>query len=270
MSENEETYVKSDKEIILTEKMQSGTQNHILATIFEKNKGQWLSKREIEKQWVLRWSFRKLDDIKKCIDFEDLIKKSDNVPGDIQRTLRSFYDRYSKFGLEKENKNNENNKNVLYRWNPINESRAKDIIRPTARNIFKKKEELDQFLESKKYKCEICGKSKKDNNTIRMAIDHWRAHSVYNIDDPKIAVLLCEKCNNIHHNYDASSIALKYKDDIHRVKKWVKKEKEIRDNGYPPNTEDLVTQCKIIKTINEYYQSLDGMNMTDDFWEDLL
>jgi hypothetical protein len=256
--------IQEDK-VSLKEYTRKGTQKGILALIFEDNIGEWLTKREVEKQLVLRWSFRNLNDIREFNDFNDLIKNAEHVPGDIQRDLRLFFDKFSKYGLEKKEKSKENG--LSYRWNPIYKSELNDIISPAARNIFKTKEEQEKFFNEKCNKCEMCGKSKSENDVLRMAVDHWRAHSIYNIDNREIAVLLCEKCNNIHHNYDASKIASKYKSNINIVKNWVKKEKEIRKLGFAPNEEDLKTQKAVIAEITNHYESLNSIN--DDFWEGL-
>ena len=101
-----------------------------------------------------------------------------------------------------------------------------------------------------------------------MAVDHWRAHSTYNIDSPKIAVLMCVNCNNIHHNFDASIIAKKYKDNLKVVKNWVKKEKEIRSAGFPPNEDDLKTQLQVKEIITKHCKDL-GITLSEDFWEGL-
>ena len=108
----------------------------------------------------------------------------------------------------------------------------------------------------------MCG-----TNHSRMAVDHWRAHSVYNIDDPRIAVLLCETCNNIHHNYDAIKIPLKYKNDLQILKSWVKKEKEIRSYGFVPNEEDSKQQKEIIQQLVTHYNDL--IPLPESFWEGL-
>ena len=96
----------------------------------------------------------------------------------------------------------------------------------------------------------MCGTSAKDNECLRLVVDHWRAHSIYNIDSENIAVLLCEKCNNIHHNKDASQIALKYKSDMRIVTNWRNKELEIRSKGYMPNNADPSSTRKHKKNYN--------------------
>lgn len=97
-----------------------------------------------------------------------------------------------------------------------------------------------------------------------MAIDHWRAHSTYNIDDPDIAVLLCERCNNIHSNRDASNIMKHYISDIDIIDNWIKKELDIRSKGFKPNSEDENEQHTNIKhVINKYKEK--KLDLTEHF-----
>ena len=250
----------------LLDNCKKGTQKYILAEIFTEKKGEWITKREVEKQLVLRWSLRDIDDeIKFTKNY--MISRATYVPGDIQRDLRLFYNTFKKYGLIKIEKDKLLNIELSYKWNPITIDKIEDIIHPEARNILKTKDDINRFLKTKNYKCEICGACKSDNETLRLAVDHWRAHSNYNIDDPKIAVLLCEKCNNIHHNFDASKIALKYKNNILIIKNWIKKENEIRNNGYMPNEDDIKTQRQNIQSITDYYKTLHPL--PDNFWEGL-
>lgn len=250
----------------LLDNCKKGTQKYILAEIFTEKKGEWITKREVEKQLVLRWSLRDIDDETKFTK-KYMISRATYVPGDIQRDLRLFYDTFNKYGLKKKEKNKLLNIELSYMWNPITIDKIEDIIHPEARNILKTEDDINRFLKTKNYKCEICGACKSDNETLRMAVDHWRAHSIYNIDDHKIAVLLCEKCNNIHHNHDASKIALKYKDNMSIIKKWIKKEKEIRSYGFLPNDNDMKTQIKVKQSITDHYKTLNPLG--DNFWEDL-
>jgi len=250
----------------LLDNCKKGTQKYILAQIFTENQNKCITKREVEKQLVLRWSLRHIDDDTKFTKNE-MISRATYVPGDIQRDLRLFYDKFNKYGLKKIEKNKSSNIELSYIWNPINIDKLENIIHPEARNIFKKDSEINTFLDSRNHTCEICGACKSDNETLRLAIDHWRAHSTYNIDNAKIAVLLCEKCNNIHHNHDASKIAVKYKDNISFIKKWVKKEKEIRSYGYMPNENDIKAQKENKQIIVEYYETYTPL--PNDFWEGL-
>ena len=250
----------------LVDNCNKGTQKYILAQIFTKNKNKCISKREIEKLYSLEWSLRDISPEKKYTK-EEFINMAKEIPGDVQRNLRLFYEKFNKYGLKKIEKNKSENSKISYIWEPITMDKLEDIIYPEARNIFKTKSEKKHFLVIRNYTCEICGACKSDNETLRLAIDHWRAHSTYNIDSPKIAVLLCEKCNNIHHNYDASKIALNYKDNLKIVKNWLKKEKEIRSNGFLPNDDDIKTQKENKQIIVEYYKDLNPID--EDFWDGL-
>lgn len=244
-----------------------GTQKYILAQIFSENRNEWITKREVEKQMVLRWALRNID-IKKYDSVNSLINDADSVPGDIQRDLRLFYDKFKNYGLIKRDKNKEAKIELSYKWSPIDNTELKNIVHPAARNILKTDEEIESFYRVKNYTCEICSANKKLDSSIRLAVDHWRAHSVYNIDNIDIAVLLCEKCNNIHHNYDAVKIALKYKNNLNIVKRWIQKETEIRNKGFLPNDDDLKTQKEVINKIIDHYKELNPI--VDEFWENLL
>jgi hypothetical protein len=234
------------------------------------------------------------------------------LPGDLQRQVRTFYDKFNKYGLQRieldkkvkeksiplskeqlqlllaakglstvgkkqelvqrlkadgnqakaENEENDQNveddeedeekqENVTYIWRPISEDEYNWINgQPKVpRNIFATEADRDAFLNKYDKKCEICG------DTNRLAVDHWRAHSVYGIDTSDIAVLLCETCNNIHHNVDASKIMIKKQSDLKCVKNWINIEKRVREKGFMPNPADQLAQNQHIQQVLDYYQS---------------
>lgn len=255
-----------NKKFNLLENCKKKTQKYILAEIFTKNQEKWITKREVEKQMVLNWCLREIDDNTKLTKNE-IIDSATYVPGDIQRDLRLFFEKFEKYGMEKKEKDKSSNTELSYKWTPISMHRLKTLVHPEARNIFKTDADINKFLTSKKHKCEMCGACKSDNQTLRLAVDHWRAHSKYNIDNSDIAVLLCEQCNNIHHNYDASKIAVKYKDNISIVKNWVKKEKDIRSYGFMPNKDDIEIQRINKQIIDEHHKELNPLH--ENFWENL-
>lgn len=223
------------------------SQINILLSIFKLiGYGVKIPKREIEKQFGLRCSLSQKISFP-CLFLEDLISQSDYLPGDLQRILRSFYDKYSKYGLKKEGAT----KDIVYYWDSISHEEYLLLTNKTIihRNIFKTETERNKFIESKKTKCEIC------SGSVRLCIDHWRAFSVYNIDSTDIAVLLCEKCNNIHHNVDASKLIHHYKYNIKFIKKWITIEKSIRDKGYLPNETDAIIQNANIQFVFDYMKS---------------
>ena len=259
--------IKKMERYNLLDKCNPGTQTYIIAEIFSDNINKIITKREIETLYSLRWVFRDISSETRYTK-DEFIRNATSIPGDVQRNLRTFYDKFNKYGLEKIEKSESSSREVCYIWNPISMDELENIVPSVARNIFKTKDEVSQFIESRKNKCEICGACKSNNGTLRLAVDHWRAHSIYNIDDCKIAVLLCEKCNNIHHNFDASKIILKNKHNIEIIRNWIKKEKEIRGYGFMPNKNDLQQQNSIKKEICNYYQSIKSP-LSEDFWEGL-
>ena len=53
----------ADEKVSFKSLFKPNTQTYLLGEIFENNRGKWISKRDIEKQLSLRWSFRHLHDI---------------------------------------------------------------------------------------------------------------------------------------------------------------------------------------------------------------
>jgi len=227
------------------------TQLFTLAKIIEKNP--IIHKNMLESLFVIhelkKFGINNLNEIEEAV-----IQGKIKIPGDVQRQLRTFYKINQKYGLSYEKK--------IYAWKPILEKDLECIIRPAARNIFKTAEERIQFIKDKKYICEIC-ECKPD----RGAIDHFRAHSIYNIDDKYIAVHLCEKCNNIHHNHDASILISKEKNNLTIIKNWIKIENRIKKKC-PPNETDLVQQKKNINIVNEYFTE-NNILVPEEFWQGL-
>lgn len=166
----------SEEKYSLIKNTREGTQNRIIAEIFNNNIGKLLSKREIKKEYGLKISCKNID-FSKINSLEELIKQSKLLPGDLQRDIRTFYEMHKKYGLIKEGKG----KNIKYTWNPVN--KYEDFIQSCPRNLFKTKKERFTFCNSKNNKCELCNVS-----CDRMAVDHWRAQSVYEIDNIEIAV----------------------------------------------------------------------------------
>lgn len=238
-----------------------GTQLRLIAEIFNNQPHVPIPKREVERQFAIRYMIsnnkRPYPIVVNCL--QDLLDILGNAPGDLQRQLRTFFEKFSKYGLHKQGDGDD----IVYTFNPIPKSECEAIVRPALRNIFKNKLERDGFIQSKGGKCQLCG------STERLAIDHWRAHSVYNIDDPKIAILLCEKCNNTHHNFDASHCIKKNKDLMSYLRNWIKIEKEIRGYGFQPNEVDLNTQRESMVYVNNHYCQ-NEFPLPDSFWEGLL
>jgi len=233
----------------LLSECRKGTQTETLLQIFLK-RGYCspIAKREIEKTYGLFTAFKDVNFNGGITinDIEQLVLMSGNLPGDVQRQLRSFYDKYHSYGLQRDGEGDA----IRYCWLPISEEefdwiRGKPLV---PRNIFGTDADRDDFINSKQGKCEIC------KSDTRLAIDHWRAHSIYGVDSPAIAALLCEQCNNTHHNYDGAKIMLKRKDNLQCVKNWIAVETRIRENGFYPNATDAAEQNRIIDQVAAFYQ----------------
>ena len=260
MNENvsDDTTKTIDSYVSLIDLTTPGTQLRLIAEIFNNQPHVPIPKREVERQFAIR--HMSINNIYPFVvnSIQDLLDKLGFAPGDLQRQLRTFFEKFSKYGLHKQGDGDD----IVYTFDPISKSECEAIVRPALRNIFKNKVERDLFIQSKSGKCQLC------TSTERLAIDHWRAHSVYNIDDPKIAILLCEKCNNTHHNFDASHCIKKNK-EVPYLRNWIKIEKEIRGYGFEPNEVDLNTQRESIAHVNNHYCQ-NGLPLPDSFWEGLL
>ena len=81
------------------------TQLRRIAEIFDTHQHMPISKREVEKRFAISEMFAK---IKFPITFtsqQDAVDKLDNAPGDLQRQVRTFFDKFSRYGLHKQEKN---------------------------------------------------------------------------------------------------------------------------------------------------------------------
>lgn len=233
----------------------TNTQFLIIATIFENNVHCPLAKRDIEKEYGLRYSFQQIQFPQQFQSIEELIDQCLPLPGDLQRGLRNFYTKFHKYGLEcQSTKRN----NMIYIWNPKLISEFDTSVSQPLRNLFKTKAKIEEFKEHHHHVCELC------ESDLRLTIDHWRAYSTYQIDDERIAVLLCEKCNNIHHNRDAIHCVKKNADNINYIKKWIQIEKRICDYGFLPNEKDALYQKKIKQQISHRWKTFHKTPI--DFW----
>ena len=234
------------------------TQTHIIGNIFYNLRYNFtMSNREVQTRYGIKWLTQNMSndvfaELKTVDEFIDWCCKYDQfLPGDLQRQMRTFHEKYEKFGLQKIGESS----NVKYVWKSeltdedITLLMNDDVKAP--RNIFKTSKERKNFVKEKSAKCEMC------NSQRRLAVDHWRAHKIYNIDNKGLAVLLCEHCNNIHHDYDAIHILDHHlrKDNLtmDMVWKWIDIESNVRKEGFYPNAKDKDEQVKTIdKIINEY------------------
>lgn len=249
--------ISSNEIARITDAVRDGSQNYIIATIFEKNPNTPLGKRYIEREYALRVAFKDVTDeqIASISSKRDLLAIANDIPGDVQRVLRCFFDNYKQYGIVR----NGERATTTYTYTPKTIAEMEPDMRVN-RNIFRNDNDKNEFIKSRKNACEVCGK-----HSASMAIDHWRAHSVYNIDNVGIAVLLCGTCNNVHHNRDASHLISKYSNDITVVKNWIKIERRIRENGFRPNENDREDQKINIQAVKDQWRS-NGMTLDEQFW----
>lgn len=237
------------------------TQHYYFSQLFEDNIGEPISKRNVETYMCLKFISKKLTfPILSANDLQ-MQYKNVQVPGDLQRQLRTFYDIHKRHGLTQLGKR----ENIVYVWQPKLLSEIDTLVPYAARNIFKNEKDISGFISKRQNKCEI---TSIPDSKERLAIDHWRAHQIYNIDDPSIAVLVTETMNNIHHNYDASKIIHKFPNDLSIVKKWVEIECRVRQAGFPPNEEDQQMQTINIQYVNDFHIQL-GNTISHEFWQGL-
>jgi len=254
MSEQLDTVIQSPFNILhtLLGTTRENTQSRCLLNIFHRaGFDVRIPKRQLEKELGFFHAFKDVIISEAnpitITSLQQLTDLAGLLPGDLQRTLRTFHDKHHRYGLERDGAG----ENISYWWTSITQTeydwtRGIPIV---PRNIFPNDAERDAFVESRGSCCEICGSKE------RLAVDHWRAHSVYQIDSPLIAVLLCEQCNNTHHNYDASKLMVKKKENLQCVKNWIEIEKKIRLNGYLPNEMDQQSQNANIDIVFDYYKT---------------
>ena len=254
--------IASIVELIATADLAPGDVQRQLRTLHEKFQRYGLSRKEREKtnKPPNPNSLNKTELIALCMKYNidiDGVPKKHLTKKKLQEKIKDCEPFQEEWG-------NYENHNILYTWTPKKKSELDTIVRPALRNIFKTDLERDAFVQSKEDKCELCGISSREE---RLAVDHWRAHSVYNVDEQGIAVLLCETCNNVHHNYDASKCIVNNKNNIKYIKNWIKTEKRVREMGYLPNEEDLKSQGENIQIVIDYYETIQPL--APEFWEGL-
>lgn len=144
----------------LIAKTRVGTQYRYIAEIFSSNIGQSVSSREVNTAWTFNYCFSQTnkpfnkEDWKNISSYDDInnaLQKTflDNdvsLPGDIQRQLRTFNDKFGDYGLLCDQRG----KTPIYTWEPKSMEELDKIVPPAARNIFKTKKESDAFVNKKK------------------------------------------------------------------------------------------------------------------------
>jgi hypothetical protein len=230
MADNKPNYITYNDILKHQSKNFSTTQNGIILKILFDNPNEFITNRNITLKYSLRHNLKE-----KCIKFEEgeynadkLFKKlTENhfkLPGDVQRAPRKVYEIYNYLGIERTGKRN----NPSYKLSPITKEKYNSLYNiKQRRNIFTNKQNKNDFIKKHQSKCEICGRKK--NGNVLIVIDHWYPHIIYNNSNKKNAVLLCEPCNNIHHNHDGSIFLDKYYENRDLTTKIIKKYIKIQE-----------------------------------------
>ena len=124
------------------------TTKYIIADIFERNQNKLLSQKEITTEYGNKWYS---------------IKGS--LPGDLQRGLRTFYDKAKLFGVNKIGHNQ-------YIYKPIIQSTNIICEKDTTRTFTSRLRE--KIIDKYNRKCAYC---KNDTKYVKEVIDHWIPHN---------------------------------------------------------------------------------------------
>jgi len=213
-----------------------GTQLHLIADIFEKNPNIRLSSKQICTAYSLQWLMNQCNEKSLTTDIAELLKLditqlNVEMPGDVQRQLRTFHDHHGHHGITQTFEG----ATPYYIYDP-------SIIHCTIK--FQPRSFANDDIKMIRYRnnnrCECCGIPTDEKiPRIKPCADHWRSwsryHLVSNISSEGNCVLLCQTCN----------ISKSNKPGIHLVRKgicslitWQAIEDRITRNGFPPNEEE--------------------------------
>ena len=145
----------ADERFNFTELTNPGTQLHTLASILQLHIGLPFSKRQLEKLYTLRTAMSREIVFPFRIEIvanndDELLKEvckilPNNIPGDVQRQVRTLFERFEQYGLEQSEIEGE----LMYTWCPKKKSDLELIVHPAARNIFKNDVEREKFIKLK-------------------------------------------------------------------------------------------------------------------------
>ena len=117
MNENvsDDTINTTDSYVSLIDLTTAHTQSRLIAEIFNNQPHVPIPKREVERQFAIRHMSKNniYPIVINCI--QDLLDILENAPGDLQRTLRTFFEKFSKYGLHKQGDGDD----IVYTFIPI-------------------------------------------------------------------------------------------------------------------------------------------------------
>lgn len=240
----------------------TSNQKNMITELILNNPNKPIPKRGIEKIFTSHFSMKELsdEDIKNIKSKNELIEKMGFIPGDVQRQVRSVVADLKKKGyhITKTDKD-------IYLYEP--EKNAFAVPLNDQRHIFNDPNEKKAFIESHDGRCEFCGSKHSFENPHN--IDHWRPYNRYHNSNQSNAVLLCEGCNQMHHDHDGSVLIKKLdaKHDSRKIENWIRIETRIRELGLYPNGDDIEYQERIVKKLYNELNEI-GINIFD-FYPDL-
>ena len=155
--ETEETEVIEPR-FNLVENTKKDTQLRKIAEIFEDNVGTPIASTKINTIYSLNFCFSNIhkpfnqEDLKDVSSYDDLnryiqkvfLENDVTLPGDVQRQLRTFNDKFKDKGLTCYKTKGKKSR-PIYKWDPKPLSEIELIVPPAARNIFKKQKDLENF-----------------------------------------------------------------------------------------------------------------------------
>lgn len=210
------------------------TQMYFISKIFEENKNIWMSGQTVNKKYVINHFKLQCEKNNIIFNYENLYKNDEiKIPGDVQRQLRTFYEKHKIHGITQKTLKN---RSKLY----IYDDKIKKIDKKKPPRSFPKK------LRKKNIKCIIC------NDNKDMCLDHWRPYNIYcyiyeNISTIGNCVFLCEHCNLVKKNRSGAHLVRK---GICSYDKWLDIESKITKNGFPPIKQELKEQHQIFSKLN--------------------
>ena len=223
------------KAVRLTTRHREFTQMWFIAREFERNPNTWISAKNMNTRWVTEYLMHECEKRNIPLDLYSIYNSDIDIPGDIQRALRTFNTTYQGTNVLK-NEIRDSEPHYLYDANAV----FQNVIRPP--RMFNS-EVIQKVKERNENKCEACG-----DTTERMCADHGRAWSKYYLENPNISTIgncvwLCERCNIIKKDRSGYHIVRKC---ICSLEKWKLIYDRISSNGFPMNDEEKAEYLRLL------------------------
>lgn len=217
----QEEYFDLRTEIPGKGKNRKETTNYLISEIFERNKDKVLTHGQITTEYGNKWQQIK-----------------GKLPGDLQRGLRTFFDKAKLYGVVKIGRNQ-------YKYTPILKNTTilceKDKNRTFTTRI------RNKIIEKFNRKCAYC---KNDTKYVKEVIDHWIPHSDNGKTILDNGVLLCEQCNVTKKDKNPFFVPLKI------IQRTIEIDKNIKERSIKNKLETIDEIDNIIKHLETYKKNL--------------